>query len=148
MVATLELLPQSENVFLIFKDGWHGPEVAQDNSVIEWQWTKRAGTIAFRNPKRDVWFYLQADARPDLLGRPQPVKVSAAGQTIDEFVLDSRDSVIRKVPVSAAQLGSADTVELQIEAGATFIPAQTPAAKSGDPRELGIRVFHAFVEPR
>ena len=40
-VAELELLPQTENVFLIFKDGWHPAEVAANNPAIEWQWTKR-----------------------------------------------------------------------------------------------------------
>jgi hypothetical protein len=39
-------------------------------------------------------------------------------------------------------------VELKIDAGESFIPAQTPSAKSTDPRELGVRVFHAFVEPK
>ena len=29
-----------------------------------------------------------------------------------------------------------------------FAPAQTPAANSSDTRELGIRVFHVFVEPQ
>jgi hypothetical protein len=28
------------------------------------------------------------------------------------------------------------------------VPALIPAAKNRDPRELGIRVFHAFVEPQ
>jgi hypothetical protein len=29
----------------------------------------------------------------------------------------------------------------------TFVPALQPASTNKDPRELGIRVFHAFVEP-
>jgi hypothetical protein len=39
-------------------------------------------------------------------------------------------------------------VEVKIDTGASFVPALTPAAKSRDPRELGVRVFHAFVEPK
>ena len=66
-VGTIELLPQSENMFVIFKDGWHTAEVAQDNPAIMWQWTKKVATLAFKNPKRDVWFYLNLDGRPDLL---------------------------------------------------------------------------------
>jgi hypothetical protein len=147
-VGSLELLPQSENVFLIFKDGWHATEVAQDNAAIEWQWSKRTGTIAFRNPKRDVWFYLHLDGRPDFLAQPQPVTVRIGEHVIDQFTLSTPEAIIRKVPITAAQLGTSDTAELTVDAGVSFIPAQTPAAKSGDPRELGVRVFHAFVEPK
>jgi len=35
-VGGLELLPQSENIFLIYKEGWHPAEVAQDNAAVEW----------------------------------------------------------------------------------------------------------------
>ena len=60
-VGTLQLLAQTENVFLIYKEGWHPPEVAAENSIVEWQWTKGAATIVFRNPKRDCTFFLHAD---------------------------------------------------------------------------------------
>ena len=109
----------------------------------------RAATLAFKNPKRDVWFYLNLDGRPDLQAhQPQEVTVSIGDQVIDKIPLSNSESVIRKVPITAQQLGSADMVELKIDAGESFIPAQTPAAKSTDPRELGVRVFHAFVEPK
>jgi hypothetical protein len=147
-VGTLELLPQSENVFLIFKEGWHAAEVAQDNGAVEWQWSKKAGTIAFRNPKRDVTFYLNVDGKPPYLPQPQQVTVRIGEQIVDQFTLDSAESIIRKTAISAAQLGTADTVEIVIDAGTSFVPAQTPGANSGDPRELGVRVFHAFVEPK
>jgi hypothetical protein len=148
-VGTLELLPQSENIFLIYKEGWHPAEVAQDNAAVEWQWTKRVATLAFKNPKRDVWFYLNLDGRPDLQAKqPQEVTVTVGDQAIDKFTLADKEAVIRKVPISAQQLGAADMVELKIDAGGSFVPAQTPAAKSTDPRELGVRVFHAFVEPK
>ena len=54
-VADFELLPQTENIFVIFKDGWHPAEVVTEGAGrTEWQWTKKEATIAFRNPKRDV----------------------------------------------------------------------------------------------
>jgi hypothetical protein len=55
---------------------------------------------------------------------------------------------MRKVAISAAQLGAGDMVEMKLDTGVSFVPAQTPVAKSGDQRELGVRVFHAFVEPK
>lgn len=147
-VGTIELLPQSENVFVIFKDGWHTAEVAQDNPAIMWQWTKRVGTLAFKNPKRDVWFYLNLDGRPDLLPAPQDVTVSVGDQVVDTFKVADREPVMRKISIPAAQLGTADMVEMKLDTGVSFVPAQTPVAKSGDQRELGVRVFHAFVEPK
>jgi hypothetical protein len=147
-VATVHLLPQSENVFLIYKDGWHGAEVARDNAAIEWQWTKGQSTISFRNPRRDATIYLDLDGRPDLFPAPQQVTVRLADQVIDSFEVPTRDEIIRKIAVTASQFGTADMVDLKIAVDRTFIPAQTPAAQSNDIRELGVRVFHAFVEPR
>jgi hypothetical protein len=149
-VATLDLVSQTENVFLIFKDGWHPTEVTSDNSPIQtdWQWTKRNAALTFKNPKRDVWFYLNVDGRPDFIGHPQTVTVTAGDQQVDQFTLNNQERVLRKVGVTAAQLGSADMAEIKIDAGDVFVPAQVPAAKSGDSRELGIRVFHAFIEPQ
>jgi hypothetical protein len=37
--------------------------------------------------------------------------------------------------------------EVQLEVDKTFVPALIPAANSKDPRELGVRVFHVFVQP-
>jgi hypothetical protein len=147
-VASLELLPQSENIFLIYADGWHRAEVAPDNQTVEWQWTKKDATVSFRNPKRDALFYLRLDGRPDLFGGTQQVSVNLGGHVVDTFALTTLDEVIRKIPLTSAQLGSNDMVEIRISVDKTFVPATTPDAKSNDPRELGIRVFNAFVEPR
>jgi len=39
-------------------------------------------------------------------------------------------------------------VELKIGVDRTFVPAVVTAGNQKDTRELGIRVFHAFVEPK
>ena len=54
--------------------------------------------------------------------------------------------VVRKIPLTAAQLGTGDMVEMRLVADRTFVPALEPGAKSSDTRELGVRVFHAFVQ--
>jgi hypothetical protein len=149
-VAGFELVPQGENVFLIYKDEtWHPAEDARENGSVSWRWSRKAGVIAFRNPKRDATFYLQLDGRPDLQPvKPQTVTVSIGGQEIDRFVLADKEMVLRKVAIPAAAFGAADTVELSIDAGSTFIPKNLPNPGSQDGRELGVRVFHAFVEPK
>jgi hypothetical protein len=37
--------------------------------------------------------------------------------------------------------------EVQITVDKTFVPVQVSGGASKDPRELGIRVFHAFIQP-
>ena len=146
-VGTLELLPQSENVYLAFREGWHSREMAPDDPAREWQWMKKTGTVAFRNPKQNVLFYLESDGRPDLFGSaPQVVTLYVNGVQAHQFRVDQKDPVLRRLPITAAQLGNTDSVEIKLEVDKPFVPAQIPGA-GGDQRELGIRVYHAFVEP-
>jgi hypothetical protein len=142
VVAKFQLLPQSENVFLIYKDGWHPAEVAADNPASEWQWTQKQATISFRNPKKDSTFYLEYDARVDLFTPPQQVTVLVGGQPIGTFAADAREKKLVTLPVTAAQFGTGEMAEVTIELDKTFQPG------GGDTRELGIRVFHTFVAPK
>ena len=142
LVAKFQLQPQSENIFLIYKDGWHPAEVATDNAASEWQWTKKTATISFKNPKKDSTFYLDFDARTDLFTPPQKVTLKIGDQTIATFAADNRERKLLTFPITAAQLGNGDMTELVIDTDRTFSPG------SGDVRDLGIRVFHAFIEPK
>jgi hypothetical protein len=141
-VARFQLLPQSENIFLIYKDGWHPAEVSSEDPTNEWQWTKKAATISFRNPKKDANFYLEFDARIDKFAAPQKITVRSGDQVIGTFAADTKETKLVILPVSAAQLGAGDMTELTLEVDQTFVPG------GADLRELGIRVFHAFVEPK
>jgi hypothetical protein len=145
-VGQLELLPQTENIFVMFKDGWHPAETPPDNAAVEWQWTKKDATLSVRNPKKDVTFYLHLD-HPGVISEPQTVTVTLGGQTIDTFTLEPKQEVIRKPTITAAQLGTADVVDLKISVDKTYIPAVVTGGKNRDPRELGVRVFHAYLQP-
>jgi hypothetical protein len=143
-VASIELLPQTENIFLIYKDGWYPTEVAADTTT-EWQWTKKEAVLAFRNPKRDVTFYLDLD-RPSTAVEAPVVSVQVGEPVVDSFRVESQ--MMRKIPLTAAQLGTGEMTELKISVDKTFVPSLLPSANSHDTRELGVRVFHAFVAPR
>jgi hypothetical protein len=147
-VARFQLLPQTENVFTIYKDGWHAPETASTTTAIEWYWTKKEAMLAFKNPKRDSVFYLDLDNPSKMFPEGQRVQIKRADRVIDDFVLMPGFQVLHKVPLTADQLGTEDMVDLKISVDKTFVPALVPAAASKDPRELGVRVFHAFIEPR
>ncbi len=146
-VADFELLPQTENIFVIFKDGWHPAEVvAEGAGRTEWQWTKKEATLAFRNPKRDVTLFLQVDNPVTGANAATQLTVQAGDQVLATVPLSAAEAPVRKLPITAAQLGTSDMIELRFITDKTFVPALEPAMKSGDPRELGVRVFHAFVQ--
>jgi hypothetical protein len=146
-VAKLQLQPQTENVFTVFKEGWHPGEIAEHNATVEWQWTKKDATLSFKNPKKDSAFYLDLDNPGSVFNEAQQVTVTLGGQVIDEFTLQPKQPQLRKVPLKAAQLGTGDVAELVISVDKTYVPA-TLVPGSKDPRELGVRVFHAYIDPR
>jgi hypothetical protein len=145
-VATFELLPQTENVYLIYKDGWHAAEVAPENPAVEWKWTRKEATVTFRNPRRDSTFILQMDNPSRAPGAASEVEVRIGDQLLGTVPVNA-EAPVRRFALSAAQLGSGDMVEVRLVANRTFVPALEPASQSSDTRELGVRVFHAFVQP-
>ena len=146
-VARLQLQPQTENVFTVYKEGWHPAEVAEHNATVEWQWTKKNATLSFKNPKKDSLFYFSVDNPGSVFNEPQQVTVSLGDQVVDDFTLKPKEPQLRKIPLKASQLGSDDVSEIVISVDKTYVPAVVTTS-SKDPRELGVRVFHAFVDPR
>jgi hypothetical protein len=145
-VATLKVLPQSENVFIIDRSGFNGTEWAPENPAREWFWTKKDYVATFKNPKKDSTLYLEFDGRPDLFNQPQIVNVYLGSQSVANFAVDSVNPVLRRIPLRADQLGSVDMVELRIGVDHAFTPASMPGGGK-DTRELGIRIYRRFVDP-
>jgi hypothetical protein len=146
-VGRLQLLPQTENLFTVFKDGWQPAEAASDNPTTEWQWTRKEATLAFKNPKKDAVFYLELDSPGPGLHGDQQVQVTMGGQIVDQFTVTPTERLLRTIKLPAAHMGTADVAELLIAVDKTFIPALVAGANNKDPRELGVRVFHAVVVP-
>jgi hypothetical protein len=132
----------------VFKDGWHPAETPEHNAGVEWQWTKRDATLSFKNPKKNVVFYFDVDSPDSVAHDPQQVQVSVNDQPVAELSLKPKDRVLKKIPLTAAQLGTGEMSELRVSVDKTFVPALVPGSNSKDPRELGVRVFHAFVDGR
>lgn len=146
-VASFRMTPQVDSVFVVFKDGWHAAEIADDGRV-EWQWSKAAGVVSFRNPQRDVTLMVQMDMPVPVPPGPGRVDIRLGQTVIDSAPLVAGQQSLRRVPLTAAQLGGGETVEITIAPDRTFVPATVPALKSGDGRELGVRVFRVYVEPK
>jgi hypothetical protein len=146
-VAKLQVAPQTESIYLTFKDGWHLAEIASDNAGVEWHWTKKEATLSFKNPKRNAVFYLDYGAQPKVMNEPQTVTVSIGSEVVDTFSV-GRTGDVRRIPLSVAQLGTGEQVELRLSLDRTFTPAVVTAGAQTDKRELGLCVFHAFVEAK
>lgn len=146
-VADLQLLPHTENVFVLFKDGWHGEEVAPDNPGVAWHWTKKEATLTFRNPRREAVLYLHAD-NPGTYAEPQTLTLTVNGAPLDTVAITPRQEFIHRATLTPEQMGEADMVEVVLTLDRSWVPALVASANSRDPRELGIRVFHVFVEPQ
>lgn len=144
--ASFALTEQSDDLRVTFKDGWHDAEGGEGG--LEWQWSKQEGTIAFRNPKRDAVLLLQVDQAAPALPEPQHVEVRYRGAAIDSFALPPGSRELRRIPLPADQLGGSEAIELSITVDKTFVPAKIPALHSADSRELGVRVFRAYIQPK
>lgn len=145
-VATFDMRLESDAYLVVFTDGWHETEVPADGIGREWQWSMGRATLAFRNPQRDARLYLQVD-QPVTAVEPQRIELRLGDTVVDSFSLNPGSSDLRRLTIPAAQLGTGETVALTLSVDKTFVPALVPALKNTDPRELGIRVFRAFVEP-
>ena len=145
-VARLQLLPQTESPLTVFRDGWHAVEGPTSPGGVAWRWTKKRSTLAFRNPRADSLLYIDVDSPMATLHQAQDVQLSMGGRVLDEFTLPPDKRTLRKVELPSAQMGREDLAELQVVVDPTFVPALASAWGSDDTRELGVRVFHAYVD--
>jgi outer membrane receptor protein involved in Fe transport len=97
--------------------------------------------------QRNATFYLDYDARPEMFKSPQTATIAVGNNVVDTFQITSSEQTIRKIPIKAEQFGDEEMVLLRISVDKTFVPALVKPG-SRDSRELGLRVFHVFVEPQ
>ena len=142
-VAAIELLPEKDAIFLVYGQGWNGPEMSSQNDLEEWRWTEAQAHVSFRNPNRDVTIYLQLDGRPDLFDGAQQVSLQIGSEVVDSFTLHTGERLLRRTEVPAARLGDGDVVDLVIATDRSFVPAELGET---DTRRLGVRVFHLYVQ--
>jgi hypothetical protein len=144
-VASLNLDLQPDGLFVVFREGWHLAE-RSDDGLRDWHWSAAEATLVFRNPRQDVLWYLDLERAGGFPG-PQQVELRIGDAVIDAFSLSPSGADLRKIPLTADQLGSGETVEVRLSVDRTFVPALVAGSGNGDSRELGVKVFRAFVEP-
>jgi hypothetical protein len=144
-VSKLELLPQTENIFLVYKDGWHNPEPHPENPAIERTWTKKEALVSFKNPKKDVVVYLEADTSPKFFQKP-PVLTMTVGSKVGLVLpIDSSEVFMRKVKVKAEDLGTDEWVDIRLLMNQSFVPKLLTPPLNNDDRELGLLKYQLYV---
>ncbi len=145
--AKLEFLPQTENIFLVYKDGWHNPEAMPANPAVERTWTKKEALVSFKNPKKDVVVYLEADTCTKCYAAPAALTVSVNNKVGLTLPVESAELFLKKIRVKAEDLGAEDWVDLRLSMNGSFVPKQLPQVfpNATDDRELGLLVYHLFV---
>ncbi len=143
-VAKMESLPQTENIFLVYKEGWHNPEAAAHNPSIEHTWTKKEALVSFKNPKKDVVVYLEADTNTKVFDQPPVLTVAVGGKVGVVLPIENSEIFLKKIKVKAADLGSDEWVDLKLSMNQSFVP-KLKGVNATDERELGVLVYHLYV---
>jgi hypothetical protein len=147
-VASFTLRLAADTYYVVFKSGWYDAETSEGMVGSGWQWSKKEGALSFRNPKRDTLLMIQLDQPAMAFQEPQQVEIRTGRGVVDAFPLSIGRPELRRISLTAQQMGNGDTVDVTVVVDKTFVPASIPQLKSSDARELGLRVFHVFVEPK
>jgi len=142
-VAKLEVLPQTENIFLVYKDGWHSPEASPQNPSLERTWTKKEGLVSFKNPKRDVVVYLEADTNFKAFPQPPVLTLSLGGNKGVVIPIENSELLLKKIRFSKDDLGTGEWVDMRLTMNQSFVPKALGINE--DDRELGLLVYHLYV---
>jgi hypothetical protein len=143
-VFKLKLLPPYDNpLWLVQKDGWHTAETTPQNPGLEKQWTKREAVCNFKNPKKDVVVYLEADTNSKAFPQPPVLTVAVNGKAGVTIPIENSQIFLKKIRVKAADLGDGEWVELRLMMNQSFVPKAL--GMNQDERELGLLVYHLFA---
>jgi hypothetical protein len=143
-VGKMELLPQTENIFPVYKEGWHNPESSAQNPSLERTWTKKDALMSFKNPKKDIIVYLEADTNYKAFDQPPVLTVAVGGRSGLVIPIENSEVFLKKIRVKAADLGDQEWVDLRLSMNQSFVPKAKGISPTDD-RELGLMVYHLYV---
>jgi len=140
--ATMEFLPQTENIFLVYKEGWHSPESSPENPTLERTWTKREAIVSFKNPKKDIVLYLEADTNFKAFPEP-PVLTVAVGSNVGlRIPIENSEVFLKRILFKGEDLGGDEWVDLRLVMNQSFVPKDLGINQ--DDRELGLMVYKSL----
>lgn len=140
-VATVEFVSHTENTYVTWKEGFHPPEAHAENPNIQQTWTKQEGVLSFKNPKRDVIVYLEADTCVKCFGGTVPELTMAIGPKVGvRQTIQDPDLFLLKVRVKGEDLGNDEFVDIKLSMNSSFVPKLMTPPQSNDDRVLGLRI--------
>jgi hypothetical protein len=143
-VADMEFLPQTENIFLVYKEGWHSPESSPQNPSLERTWTKKEALVSFQNPGKDVILYLEADTNSKAFAEPPVLTVGTTTGRGLTIPIENSEVFVRKIRLTAEDLGDGEWVDLKLSMNQSFVPTEV-GVNDHDDRELGLLVYHLWL---
>lgn len=143
--ATLVLEPRHESNHITYEDGWHGAEFNVLRRIT-WRWTTGRAAFSFPNPRSTIRLTLDVQATRYASDRPQRLSLVVDERTLREATLDTNSRTSLDYELTPSELGDSDDVRVELLVDPTFVPVDENVS-SRDDRELGIRVFDAYVEP-
>jgi hypothetical protein len=144
-VGTLEVRPHTEGIALRYGEGWHDPERDPGNPGVERMWTKREAVVSFKNPKRGVVVYLEADTCAPCFSEPPVLTLATASNVGLRFPIQPSPVNLKKVRFKGRDLGASEWVDLRLSMSGAFVPRKLTPRLSDDDRELGLSVYHLCV---
>jgi hypothetical protein len=144
-VADIELLPQTENIFLVYKDGWHNPETHPDNPSVERTWSKKDALVSFKNPKKDVIVYLEADTCVKCFPQTPELTMRVGNNVGAKLPFEGPQVYLKKIRVKAADLGNDEWTDIRFSMNQSFVPKNLNPPMNNDDRELGFNLYHLYV---
>jgi len=144
--SLFEVMRASNDLFVVFGDGWHGAERVEQRQANEWRWSKGDARLSFRRPQRNAVLSLEIDQPVTQVGR-QSVELRVGSDLLATLDVEPGARRIHRTSLPAGRLGSGPTVELDLHVRPTFVPATMTGLGGQDTRELGVRVFNVHVGP-
>src|SRR6266496_5006837 len=102
--------------------GWHSPESSAQNPSLERTWTKKDALVSFKNPKKDIIVYLEADTNSKAFDQPPVLTVAIGGKSGLVVPIENSEVFLKKIRVKAADLGDQEWVDLRLSMNQSFIP--------------------------
>ena len=128
-------------------DVWRRPSpepwqpTAAGNPATERTWTAQEAVVSFKNPRKDVVVYLEAETCLRCFPRSPTLTVSV-GPAATTLPIESREPFLRRFRARVADFGDDEWVDLRLRMSESFVPSQLTPPPNADPRRLGLFVYH------
>jgi hypothetical protein len=142
-IKILEPAPENEPQYV---SGWYDLERSPNDNWYHWRWIGKSAVARIANPRSNAFLYLKAESERHRFQEPQRITVFLKDQQIDQFEVESSETFAKKFEIPAASLGADPKVDVKLEVDRTFSPSMD--GKTGDTRQLGLRVYCLYLTKR